>query len=77
MKSTGEALQKAASEFSGNTLLSDKRAAMVGASKSLLMAVTRLMVVADAADVSKLFKASSQVYIQMTSSVRFISDSFL
>lgn len=52
---------KAANVFAQDTSRSDKREIMKEASRDLLMTVVRLMVIADAVDVSKLFKASSRV----------------
>ena len=54
-------MQKAADAFAHDTSRSDKREAMKEASRELLMTVVRLMVIADAVDVSKLFKVSSRV----------------
>jgi len=54
-------MHKAASEFAKDTLQTGKRDVMVQASQELLKAVTRLMVIADMVDVSKLLKASSRV----------------
>ena len=56
-----ETMHKAASEFVQDTFRSERRAAMVTAAQELLMSVTRLMVVADVVDVSKLLKASRRV----------------
>ena len=61
VKANGEAMQRAATEFSQNAGDSSKRSAMMDASKSLLLSVTRLMVVADMVDVSELLQASSRV----------------
>ena len=54
-------MQKVADAFAHDTSRSDKREAMKEASRELLMTVVRLMVIADAVDVSKLFKVSSRV----------------
>lgn len=56
-------MQRAANEFSQDAGDSTKRSAMTDASKGLLMSVTRLMVVADMVDVSKLLEASSRVRV--------------
>ena len=61
VKTAGELMQKSADAFSHDTSRSDKREAMKEASRELLMTVVRLMVIADAVDVSKLFKVSSRV----------------
>lgn len=57
----GEEMQRTGSEFARNTLRADKREAMVAAARRLLLATTRLMVVADAVDVSRLINASKRV----------------
>ena len=54
-------MHKTASEFAEETFQADKRSGMVEASRELLLAVTRLMVVADVLDVNKLLKASRRV----------------
>ena len=54
-------MHKAASEFAQDTSVRGRREAMTKASRELLMSVIRLMVVADAVDVSKLIKASGRV----------------
>ena len=61
VRAAGEEMHKTASEFAKDTLPAEKRDAMVQASQELLKAVTRLMVIADTVDVSKLLKASSRV----------------
>ena len=48
-------MQKAADTFALDTSRSDKREIIKEASRELLMTVVRLMVIADAVDVSKLF----------------------
>ena len=54
-------MQKAAVAFECDTSRSDKREVMKEASRDLLMTVVRLMVIADAVDVSKLFNVSNRV----------------
>ena len=54
-------MQKAAGDFQLDTSRSDKREVMKEAARDLLMTVVRLMVIADAVDVSKMFKASNRV----------------
>lgn len=61
MKAAGEVMQKAASEFESDTSRSDKREVMKEVARDLLMTVVRLMVIADAVDVSKMFKVSNRV----------------
>ena len=54
-------MQKTAAIFASDTSRSDKREVMKEASRDLLMAVVRLMVIADAVDVSKLLNVSNRV----------------
>ena len=61
VKSAGEVVQKAAYAFASDVSRSDKREVMKEASRDLLMAVVRLMVIADAVDVSKLLNVSNRV----------------
>ena len=61
MRSHGELLQAAAAQFSQSPCEPDNRSKMTKASKDLLLAVTRLLVVADMADVNKLLEVSSRV----------------
>ena len=61
VKSAGEVVQKAANAFASDVSRSDKREVMKEASRDLLMAVVRLMVIADAVDVSKLLNVSNRV----------------
>ena len=61
VKSAGEVVQKAATAFASDVSRSDKREVMKEASRDLLMAVVRLMVIADAVDVSKLLNVSNRV----------------
>ena len=61
----GATMHKVASEFAQDTSQRGRREAMTKASRELLISVTRLMVVADAVDVSKLIKASGRVSIHL------------
>lgn len=61
VRAAGEEMYKAASEFSRDTMKGENRGAMVKAARKLLLSVTRLMVVADTIDVSKLLKVSGRV----------------
>ena len=63
VKSMGESMHQAALEFSYDTLDEDRRETMVTASRSLLMAVTRLMVAVDAVDIQNMFRTSSRVCV--------------
>ena len=59
----GESMHQTALEFSYDTLDEDRREMMVTASRSLLMAVTRLMVAVDAVDIQNMFRTSSRVCV--------------
>ena len=61
VKADGERLHQAALEFSHDTLDTERRETMVTASRTLLMAVTRLMVVVDAVDIQRMFRISNRV----------------
>ena len=50
VKAAGESMQRATLEFSRDTLDSERREGMADASRVLLMAVTRLLVVVDTID---------------------------
>ena len=63
VKSMGESMHQTALEFSYDTLDEDRREMMVTASRSLLMAVTRLMVAVDAVDIQNMFRTSSRVCV--------------
>ena len=54
-------MHNASSVFAANPQSTDNRAAMVQASRGLLIAVTRLLIVADVADIYKLLNATSRV----------------
>ena len=61
VRAAGEVMHQAASNFARDTFQTERRDEMTKASRELLMSVTRLMVIADAVDVNKLFKASNRV----------------
>lgn len=61
VKAAGEVMQKAAGDFQLDTSRSDKREVMKEAARDLLMTVVRLMVIADAVDVSKMLKTPNRV----------------
>ena len=54
-------MHNASSVFAANPQSTDNRAAMVRASRGLLIAVTRLLIVADVADIYKLLNATNRV----------------
>jgi len=61
VRSKGEAVHCAAVEFVLDTMVPEKRAAMVAAARDLLLAVTRLLVIVDMIDVDKILSISSRV----------------
>lgn len=61
IRMVGTEMHKRAGLFAEEPSSSTKRAAMVFASRTLLGAVARLLVLADIADVNKLLKASQRV----------------
>ena len=62
-------MHNASSLFAANPQSTDNRAVMVQASRELLVAVTRLLVVADVADIYKLLNATSRVSVVLCLSV--------
>ena len=54
-------MHNASSGFATNPQSTDNRATMVQASRGLLIAVTRLLIVADVADIYKLLNATNRV----------------
>ena len=62
-------MHEASSAFATEPQSMEHRAAMVQASRNLLLVVTRLLIVADVADVSKLINVSSRVSMCMFSAL--------
>ena len=56
-------MHNASSVFAANPQSTDNRAAMVQASRGLLVAIARLLIVADVADIYKLLNATSRVSV--------------
>ena len=56
-------MHNASSLFAAGPQSTEHRAAMVQASRGLLLAVTRLLIVADVADIYKLLSATSRVSV--------------
>ncbi|XP_065919372.1 catenin alpha-like [Dysidea avara] len=61
VSTAGQVMHEASSAFATEPQSMEHRAAMVQASRNLLLVVTRLLIVADVADVSKLINVSSRV----------------
>lgn len=61
VRSAGEAMGKAASQFALDTSQANRRAIMIHTARELLMSVVRLMAVADDVDMNNLTKASGKV----------------
>jgi len=59
----GQAMHEASSAFATEPQSMECRTTMVQASRKLLLVVTRLLIVADVADVSKLINVSSRVSV--------------
>lgn len=76
VSTAGGVMHNASSLFAANPQSTDNRAVMVQASRELLVAVTRLLVVADVADIYKLLNATSRVQSRFPglSQVRSVSE---
>ena len=59
-------MHNASSVFAANPQSTDNRAAMVQASRGLLVAIARLLIVADVADIYKLLNATSRVSVSVS-----------
>ena len=65
---TGGVMHNSSSLFAAGPQSTEHRAAMVQASRGLLLAVTRLLIVADVADIYKLLNATTRVSFSIVTS---------